>query len=155
MASTGHSGYGSPSGSGTPSSSMSALRELEQVADEARNDRAPVPSPAAHRNARRLIEKMYRLCRNQFAVYPLYDGEIVIEAVSADRDSVLVVCRSAGEIGCFVNLDGCSRQERYADVSALPNRFLREALRELARRAPWKERPAEIGGSGAGVGRVS
>ena len=155
MASTGRSDYGAPSGSPTPTSLMSALRELEQVADEARDDGAPVPSPLAHRNARSLIEKMYGMCRTRFTVYPLYNGEIVIEATSSDRDSVLAVCRSAGEIGCFVNMDGCSRWERYADVSALPNRFLREALRELARRARWKDRPTEIGGSGAGVGRVS
>ena len=108
-----------------------ALHELEQVADEARNDGSPVPSPLAHDNARTLIEQMYRICRLRYTVYPLYKGEIVIEAMSESQDSVLVVCRSEGDIGCFVNMDDQSRQERYHDISGLPNGFLREALREL------------------------
>ena len=111
-----------------------ALHELEQVADEARNDGSPVPSPLAHDNARTLIEQMYRICRLRYTVYPLYKGEIVIEAMSESQDSVLVVCRSEGDIGCFVNMDDQSRQERYHDISGLPNGFLREALRELVHR---------------------
>ena len=112
-----------------------ALHELEQVADEARNDGSPVPSSLAHGNARTLIEQMYRICRLRYAVYPLYKGEIVIEAMSENQDSVLVVCRSEGDIGCFVNMDDQSRQERYHDISGLPNGFLREALHELTHRS--------------------
>lgn len=96
---------------------------------------------------------MYRICPIQFTVYPLYNGEIVIEAMPADQDSVLVVCRSGGEIGCFVNMDGRSSQERHPDVSALPSRFLREALREVARRVLRKERSPRRADSDAGVGR--
>lgn len=112
-----------------------ALHELEQVDDEARNDGSPVPSSLAHGNARTLIEQMYRICRLRYAVYPLYKGEIVIEAMSENQDSVLVVCRSEGDIGCFVNMDDQSRQERYHDISGLPNGFLREALHELTHRS--------------------
>lgn len=111
-----------------------ALHDLEHVADEARNDGSPIPSLLAHQNARHLIERMYRICRLRYTVYPLYKGEIVIEAMFENQNSVLVVCRSEGDIGCFVNVDDQSRQERYHDVSGLPNGFLRQALCELMHR---------------------
>lgn len=107
-----------------------ALSDLEQVDEEAREDGSPIPSPLAHGNARRLLERMFRIRQIRYSLYPLHDGEIVIEARSA-RGSVLVVCRSDGGIGCSARIDGESRTERYYDVSGLPNDFMRYMLREL------------------------
>ena len=107
-----------------------AFHDLEQVDEEARDDGSPIPSHLAHRNAHRLLERMFRIERVRYSVYPLHDGEIVIEAKSA-KGSLLVVCRSDGRIGCSVRIERRSRTERYHDASSLPNGFMREALREL------------------------
>ena len=107
-----------------------ALSDLELVDEEAKEDGSPIPSPLAHGNARRLLDRMFRTRQIRYSLYPLHDGEIVIEAKSS-RGSVLVVCRSDGRIGCSVRIDGESRTERYYDVSGLPNDFMRYALREL------------------------
>lgn len=107
-----------------------AFHDLEQVDEEARGDGSPVPSHLAHRNAHRMLERMFRICRVRYSVYPLHDGEIVIEAKSA-KGSLLLVCRSDGRIGCSVRIERRSRTERYHDASNLPNGFMRDALREL------------------------
>lgn len=107
-----------------------AFHDLEQVDEEAHDDGSPIPSHLAHRNAHRLLERMFRICQVRYSVYPLHDGEIVIEARSA-KGSLLVVCRSDGRVGCSVRIEHRSRTERYHDASSLPNGFMRDALREL------------------------
>lgn len=114
-----------------------ALRELDEVEAEASENGLPIPSGAVHRNARILIPRLHRLYRGRFAVYPLLDGEIAIEATIPSKHSVIVNCEADGSILCLVNIHGRSRRAKYQGVSQLPDGFIQDALIELREtRAP-------------------
>lgn len=110
-----------------------ALRDLEGVREEAREDGLPAPSDAAAANARRLLHAMYRLLPRRFEVYPMPDGEIAIDVPGGPGRSVLLLCGSDGGALCSVNMNGAHRRARYSGAHALPDGFVRSALAELAR----------------------
>lgn len=115
-----------------PQSKMSdVLRVLDEVNVEAEENALPLPSDQVHRNARFLIPRLLPLWSGHFVVYPLFDGEIAIEATVASRHSILVSCEADGSILCLVNIRQQSRRARYETVASLPDRFFRDAFSEL------------------------
>ena len=108
----------------------SALRDLDEVIAEAREEEIPVPSRLAIENAKRLLLWLYSISPRRFEVYPTPDAEIAIDAPS-DRGSVILLCDSYGGALCMVNLDGNHRRARYSSSNALPDGFVREALADL------------------------
>ena len=110
-----------------------ALRDLEGVRNEAREEGFPVPSDTALRNAGRLLHAMYRILPRRFEVYPMPDGEIAIDVPGGPGRSVLLLCGSDGGALCSVNMDGVHRRARYSDTHGLPDGFVRDALAELER----------------------
>ena len=108
-----------------------ALRDLEEVKDEAREEDFPTPTDLASKNANRLLKEMYPLSRRRFEVYPMPDGEIAIDASDGQGSSVLLLCDSDGGALCLVNMGGKHRRARYSSAEALPDDFVREALAEL------------------------
>ena len=110
-----------------------ALRDLEGVRNEAREEGFPVPSDTAFGNAGRLLHAMYRILPRRFEVYPMPDGEIAIDVPGRPGRSVLLLCGSDGGALCSVNMDGAHRRARYSDTHGLPDGFVRDALAELER----------------------
>ena len=78
-----------------------ALRDLEEVKDEAREKDFPTPTDLASKNANRLLKEMYPLSRRRFEVYPMPDGEIAIDASDGQGSSVLLLCDSDGGALCL------------------------------------------------------
>ena len=108
-----------------------ALRDLDGVRKEAREEGFPAPSDAAAANARRLLRAMYPITPRRIETYPAPDGEIVIDVPGGPGRSVLLLCASDGGALCSVNMNGAHRRARYADARGLPDGFLRDALAEL------------------------
>ena len=110
-----------------------ALHDLDEVKNEAREDEFLVPSDVAVGNARRLLHAMYRIVPRRFEVYPMPDGEIVIDVPGGPGRSVLLLCGLDGDALCSVNMNGVHRSARYSSARGLPDGFVREALAELER----------------------
>ena len=115
---------------------ISALRDLKEAVDEAREEGFPVPSNSALKYARTILYAVYELSPRRYEVYPTPDGEIAIDAPGGFGRSVLLLCDSDGGALCLVNLSGSHRRARYSDAKMLPDGFVREALEELG---PWND----------------
>lgn len=110
---------------------VSALDDLQEVPNEAREEGFPVPSDVALENANRRLRELYRIAPRRFEVYPTPDGEIAIDAPSGHVRSMLVLCNSDGGTLCLVNMNGEHRRAQYSTIQTLPDGFVREALAEL------------------------
>lgn len=108
-----------------------ALRDLDGAAEEAGEEGFPQPSELALKNARRLLQDLYRLRPSRLEAYPTPDGEIALVAPGGRGRSVLVLCDSDGGVLCSVNLNGLHRRARYSTATMLPDGFVREALNDL------------------------
>lgn len=118
--------------SGTHPDLDDALRELEEADEDAEEHGWSPPSAAARRNARSLLPRLYRLFPRRFSAYPLLDGEIALDATTESRHSVVVICEADGSVLCLGYIHRRGRRAKYASASGLPDRFLREAFRDLA-----------------------
>ncbi len=114
-----------------------ALHDVDGAVTEAQDEGFPRPSHTAVRNARRLLQDLYRLHRlrpSRLEAYPTPDGEIALVVSGGSGRSVLVLCDSSGGVLCSVNLNGRHRRARYSSATTLPDGFFREALSELDER---------------------
>ncbi len=108
-----------------------ALRDLDEVAAEAREEQFVAPSGTALANARRLLPEMYRISPRRYEVYPTPDGEVAIDAPGGHGRSVLLLCDSEGGALCLVNMNGAHRRAHYSGAGLLPDKSFRGALTEL------------------------
>ena len=108
-----------------------ALRDLDGAAEEAGEEGFPQPSDLALKNARRLLQDLYRLRPSRLEAYPTPDGEIALVVPGGRGRSVLVLCDPGGGVLCSVNLNGRHRRARYSAATMLPDGFVREALKDL------------------------
>ena len=113
---------------------LAAAKDLEEVADEAREEEFPLPSNNALEYARTILYAVYELSPRRYEVYPTPDGEVAIDASGGFGRSVLILCESGGGALCLINMNGSHRRARYSDAKMLPDGFVREALAELDRR---------------------
>lgn len=111
-----------------------ALEDLHGVSAEADEEGYPQPAPLALSNAKRILHRMHALFSARLEVYPTPDGEVAIVASRTPRHSVMVLCGSSGGALCMVNMDGVHRRARHSTADTLPDKFLRDALDELASR---------------------
>ncbi len=107
------------------------VRVLDEAKAEAEENAWPLPSLQAHRSARSLLLRMIPFLTSPLCVYPLFDGEIAIEAIVASRDSVLLSCEPDGTVLCLVDIHRRNRHAKYETADPLPDEFLRGALSEL------------------------
>ena len=114
-----------------PADLRAALHDLDGAVMEAQEDGFPPPSHHALKNARRLLQDLYRLRPCRLETYPTPDGEVALVAPGGHGQSVLVLCDSDGGVLCSVNLNGRHRRARYSSATMLPDGFVREALDEL------------------------
>lgn len=110
-----------------------ALRDLDEVVEEAEEEGFPIPKEVVLENSKRLLREMYAISPRRFEVYPMPDGEVAIDAPDGRGSSVLLLCDSNGGALCLVNMKGKHRRARYSTTEALPDGFIREAMAELER----------------------
>ena len=110
-----------------------ALRDLQEINDEADEEGMLPPSELAIANADRLIREIYNILPCQYLVELLPDGVIAITIPGEFRCSVMLLCESEGGALCSVNMNGKYRSKRYPQANQLQDIFLREALSELGR----------------------
>ena len=108
-----------------------ALRDLQEINDEADEEGIPPPSESAIANADSLIRKSYDILPRQYLVELLPEGVIAITVPGGFRCSVMLLCESEGGILCSVNMNGKLQRNRYTHVDQLPDKFLRDALSKL------------------------
>ena len=90
---------------------ISALRDLREAVDEAREEGFLVPSNKALKYARTILYAVYELSPRRYEVYPTPDGEIAIDAPGGFGRSVLLLCDSDGGALCLVNVNGAHRRQ--------------------------------------------
>ena len=110
-----------------------ALRDLDELNDEAAEEGIAPPSESAIANADRLLRAIYDILPRQYLVELLPEGIIAITVPGGFRRSVMLLCESDSGALCSVNMNGEHRRKRYAHADQLPDRFLSEALSELGR----------------------
>ena len=116
-----------------PAPLANALRDLDELKDEADEEGIEPPSESAIANANRLLRAIYDILPRQYLVELLPEGIIAITVPGGFRHSVMLLCESDSSALCSVNMSGKHRRKRYAHADQLPDRFLSEALSELER----------------------
>ena len=106
-----------------------ALEDLDGVIDEAREDSCPDPTPQAIENARLLVKIMYNIRPMRYDIYPMDDGEVVIDGGSERR--IGVFCYPDGSVLYIGWADGKRVRIRRSDSKDIPHEFLNLALRQL------------------------
>ena len=100
-----------------------ALLELYEVQSEAREEEGVVPGDEAVETAKRLLMDMYRISPRLYAVYPMPEGEIAIDAATRFGTSLVVLCNPDGSAQCLTYIDDEYRTEKYRDTGTLPDDF--------------------------------
>ena len=110
-----------------------ALRDLDELNDEAVEEGIEPPAESTIANADRLLRAIYDILPRQYLVELLPEGIIAITVPGGFQRSVMLLCESDSGALCSVNMSGKHRRKRYAHADQLPDRFLSEALSELGR----------------------
>ena len=123
----------SPTEEDVPAPLAEALRDLNEINDEAEEEGIAPPSELAIANADRLIRATYDILPRQYLVELLPERVIAITIPGGFRRSVMLFCESDGSALCSVNMNGKHRDKEYLHTDHLPDTFLIEALSELGR----------------------
>ena len=106
-----------------------ALEDLDGVIDEAREDGYPEPTPQAIENAHLLVKAMYDIRPMRYDIYPMDDGEVVIDGGSERRMGVF--CYPDGSV-LYIGWAGDERVRVHRDSpDDIPYEFLNIALHQL------------------------
>ena len=111
-----------------------AMSDLLCVKEEAAEEGWAVPDDATIARAERVFGGMFNYAPRPYAIYAMPYGEIAIDAHSPQGRKVVVVCAADGGARCLVYLDGEFESRDYDDPSALPDDFVRDALRKTEAR---------------------
>ena len=114
-----------------PNELSDALTDLREASDEAHEEGFPAPSALALSSAERLLKAIHDISPQRFEIYPTPDGEIAIDALNGNGQSVLLLCKPEGGALCFANLRGGRTHNAYTNSDVLPNDFLRKSLAAL------------------------
>ena len=105
-----------------------ALMDLYSVRREAEEEDIVAPKPEAVSRAENVLRAIYKAAPRPYAVYPMPEGEIAIDAHSRRGTKVVVICDADGSARCLVYLDNEFAQKEYDDLSLIPDNFVKEAL---------------------------
>ena len=106
-----------------------ALKDLDGVIGEAREDGYLEPTPQAIENARLLVKAMYDIRPMRYDIYPMDDGEVVIDGGNERR--IGVFCYPDGGVLYIGWADGERVRIRRDDAKDIPYEFLKLALNQL------------------------
>ena len=115
-----------------------AMNDLAHVREDAKEERWQVPGDSAIATAERVFNGMFNYAPRPYAIYAMPGGEIAVDAHSPHGCKVVVVCGPSGGARCLVYFNGESDSREYDDPSALPDDFVKDALRksEYEKRQP-------------------
>ena len=107
-----------------------AMSDLLGVKEEAEEEGWTVPDDATIAKAERVFGDMFSYAPRPYAIYAMPDGEIAIDAHSPQGTKVVVVCDAKGGARCLTYLNGDFDSREHEDARALPDDFVRDALRK-------------------------
>lgn len=109
-----------------------AMDDLARVREEAAEEGWRIPSADTAQTAERVFRDMFSRAPRPYAIYPMPDGEIAIDAHSPHGTKVVVVCDAKGGARCLTYANGDFDSREHEDVSVLPDDFVKAALRKTA-----------------------
>ena len=107
-----------------------AMTDLLCVKEEAEEEGWSPPSADTMKMAERVFGDMFSYAPRPYAIYAMPDGEIAIDAHSPHGTKVLVICDAKGGARCLTYLNGDFDSREHEDARALPDDFVRDALRK-------------------------
>lgn len=107
-----------------------AMTDLLLVKEEAEEEGWPAPSADTMKMAERVFGDMFSYAPRPYAIYAMPDGEIAIDAHSPHGTKVVVICDAKGGARCLTYSDGDFDSREHEDARALPDDFVRDALRK-------------------------
>lgn len=105
-----------------------ALKELDEVPAEAREEQLAPPTEAAMNAARGRLPKLHAASPCDYAVYPDNDGGVCIDARGTRSSIVVIWCLADGSIVCNTIIDYAPNSAKYGNAAELPNEFMAAAL---------------------------
>ena len=108
-----------------------ALKYVDQIDQDAREEGCPPISDVAKSNAKRVLF-IAGSGSLEPHVYPSMDGEVAVYFKSPVAPAaLLILLNDEGGAGCFWSIRGKSERQRYDDASELPVGFVLAQLRAL------------------------
>ena len=107
-----------------------AMDDLAHVREEAAEEGWRAPSADNVKTAERVFVDMFGYAPRPYAIYPMPDGEIAIDARSPRGTKVVVICDAKGGARCLVYFNGEFDSREYDAPSVLPDDFVKDALRK-------------------------
>ena len=111
-----------------------AMDDLAYIQEEAEEEGWQVPSADTIKMAERVFGDMFSYAPRPYAIYAMPDGEIAIDAHSPHGTKVVVICDAKGGARCLTYLNGGFDSRDHEDARALPDDFVRDALRNTEAR---------------------
>ena len=111
-----------------------AMDDLAYIQEEAEEEGWQVPSANTIKMAERVFGDMFSYAPRPYAIYAMPDGEIAIDAHSPHGTKVMVICDAKGGARCLTYLNGGFGSREHEDARALPDDFVRDALRKTEAR---------------------
>ncbi len=113
-----------------PPDLVEALLDLHSCQRVAQEDEAAPPESEVLRSAERVLRTMYGTAPRPYAVYPMPEGEVAIDAHTPPGTKVVVICGTDGTARCLVYINEEFHRREYEELSAIPDIFIKEALRK-------------------------
>ena len=108
-----------------------AMDDLAHVQEEAAEEGWRVPSADTVKTAERVFGDMYSRAPRPYAIYPMPDGEIAIDARSPHGTKVVVICDAKGGARCLTYANGDFDSREHEDARALPDDFVKDAIKTI------------------------
>ena len=122
------SSTGTSTKSSDPPDLVEALLDLHSVQKVAEENGDLIPEPDALPKVERVLRALYKNAPRPYAVYPMPDGDIAIDAHSPKGTKLVVICDPDGSARCLVYLNEKFDRREYKDPSVIPDSFIMEAL---------------------------
>ena len=108
-----------------------ALRELNAVREDAREEGFDPPAQPTITIARDLLRQLWKNNERSYQVYAGPEGEVCIDAANGMGQSVLLLCEPDGQVLCIANLKTGCEHRRYPTSQELPDEFVKHSLESL------------------------
>ncbi len=106
---------------------------LEELYQEAEEQELKKPDKKAIENAKTLLPELYAIYPADYCISPTERCGISLAPPWKYRRAVSIECTPDGAVYCFVTMSGKKRRAKFYQMDGLPDTFIKEALRDLAR----------------------
>ncbi len=109
------------------------LEDIDQLGSIAEEEEVPFPDSRAISNARVMIKRLYRFYPVRYQVTPTERRGVSIDAPMRKAGAVSVECAPNDIVYCFAAIDGIRRRAKFYQMEGLPDKFILQALDDLAK----------------------